>query len=128
MFDSIKAMTLLANLARNKDELIRVAERLKTEAVELRAEGRSGAGAVVAIADGRMRIVDVRMSPAVAAAAATTDADQARSLVADAVNDAIRNAQIAMRDIANREAEALGLPSLPDDLGGLIVDDHPHAP
>jgi len=120
MFDTFKAMGVLANLAKNKEELLAVVERVKAEADELRVAGEAGSGAVRAIADGRMRIISVELSPGIAAAPDSEQGVEAEMLVAGAVNEALRNAQIAMRDIVNREAEAFGLPRLPDDMGGLL--------
>lgn len=120
MFDSLKAMGAIAGLMKNKDALKAAGERIQTRLAELRASGQAGGSAVRVIADGRMRIIEVNLDPALARHAVGADgpadagiADLAGSLIAEAVNEAIRQAQIMAHREMQREAQALGLPDMP---------------
>jgi DNA-binding protein YbaB len=65
--------------------------------------------------NGQLKVLEVSLSPALAANL-TSDASSrvmAETLIAEAVNDGIRQAQqMAHREI-KKEADALGLPSIP---------------
>ncbi|MEL7473602.1 MAG: YbaB/EbfC family nucleoid-associated protein [Planctomycetota bacterium] len=126
MFGNLKAMGALAGLMQDKQKLTDAAEHLKGEAERLRAIGESGGGVVTATADGKMRILEVKVSPA-AASALGDDASRAQveQLIADATNAAIENAQRQMRVVVEREARELGLedvlgqiPNIPGLPGG----------
>lgn len=123
MLDALKAAGAIAGLMKNADGLKAAGERIKARLGELRAIGQSGSGAVRVTVDGKMTVLDVAIDPSMAACAfgspGGADAAAAGRLIADAINDAIRQAQaMAQREIA-REAQALGLPDIPG-LGSLL--------
>ncbi len=122
MFDKIKAMGAMAALLKDKERLRESAQRIKLRAAEVRAEGESGGGAVRATVDGTMRVLKVDMQPALVAGMAADERTRelAGTLIADAVNAAIRNAQESMKVVMAREAKDMGLPDLPGDLGSLL--------
>ena len=101
MFDKLKSMGQRAALLKDKDRIRDVAARVKSHAAEVRAIGESGGGAVRVTADGQMRVLRVEMQPALVAGMAADDRtrDLAGTLIADAVNEAIRNAQVAMKAV-----------------------------
>jgi DNA-binding protein YbaB len=122
MFDKLKAMGAAASLLRDRDRLKAAGERLKRGAVDVRATGEAGGGAVRVTANGRLRIVAIDMTPALIAGMAADERTRrlAGSLIADAVNDALDKAQEQMQAQIAREAEDLGLGSLAADLGGFL--------
>ena len=122
MFDKLKAMGQMAALLKDKDKIKEITGRVKARAAEVRAIGESGAGAVRVIADGQMRVLKVEMQPALVAGMAADERTRelAGTLIADAVNEAIRNAQATMKTVLEREAKELGLPDLPSDLAGML--------
>ncbi|MEO0482804.1 MAG: YbaB/EbfC family nucleoid-associated protein [Planctomycetota bacterium] len=124
MFGNLKAMGALAGLMQDKQKLTDAAERLKNEAEAMRAPGESGGGAVRVIADGKMRILEVTVSPAAAGAVADeTSRAQVEQMIAEATNAALAEAQRRMRLVVEREARELGLEDMLDKLpagfGGL---------
>jgi len=115
MFDSFKAAGAIAGLMKNKEGLKQAGERVKQRLGELRALGSAGGGAVSVTVNGQMNVLEVSLSPALAANL-TSDVPSramAETLIAEAVNDALRQAQqMAHREI-KKEADALGLPNIP---------------
>lgn len=114
MLDSLKMAGALAGLMKNKEGLKAAGERIKARLAEIRADGGSGGGAVRATVSGDMKVVSVSVEPA-ALAGMSDPASRAmvQSLIAEAVNNAMDVAKgMAQREIA-REAELLGLPSMP---------------
>jgi DNA-binding protein YbaB len=64
MFDNLKAMSALAGLMKNKDQLKAAGDRVRTkmEATRVTAGGRGRGGARVTV-NGKMRVLDVELSP-----------------------------------------------------------------
>ncbi len=123
MFEQMKAFGAVAGLLKDKERMQAVAERLRAEAEAMRIEGTAGAGACRAIADGRLRILSVTLDPALAMGLGAGDDARAmgQALIADAVNDAITKAQLAMAQVLEREAQELGLPISGSHLRGLLT-------
>ncbi len=122
MLDNLKAMQAVAGLMKNKDKLKEAGERIKAKSESLRATGESGGGACRATVTGRMELVELTLDPALLAGMSVDEKtrDLATSLIRDAVNDANRKAQEQLKDLIAREAEALGLPGVSDQLTGLL--------
>lgn len=122
MFDNLKAMQAVAGLMKNKDKLKEAGERIKARSESLRATGEAGGGACRATVTGRMELVDLTLDPALLAGMSVDEKtrDLATGLIRDAVNDANRKAQEQLKDLIAREAEALGLPGVSDQLTGLL--------
>ncbi len=117
MFDSFKVFSALAGLMKNKEAVQAAADRIKIRLGELRAVGDAGSGAVRVTVDGRMQVLDVALDPALiqalAGPAGASVSALAGSLIADATNTALRQAQTQAREELAKEARALGLPDLP---------------
>ncbi|MBC7834659.1 MAG: YbaB/EbfC family nucleoid-associated protein [Phycisphaerales bacterium] len=115
MFDSLKAAGALAGLMKNKEGLKAAGERVRAKLADLRATGQSGGGAVRVTVDGQMKVLEVKLDPALGKHLFAEEgmAELAGNLIAEAVNDALRQSQMmAQRELA-REAEAMGLPDMP---------------
>ena len=71
--------------------------------------------------DGRMRVINVDLQPALVMGMAADEKTRqlAGSLIAEAVNNGSQAAQAAMKVVLQREAKELGLPDMPD-LAGLM--------
>jgi DNA-binding protein YbaB len=119
MFDNMKMMAALAGLMKNKDKLRAAGERVKEKAQGLRITADAGSGAARATVNGAMKVLNVELSPALVMGMA---ADQkthelAGSLIAEAVNEALRQAQGTMKGFIDEEAKELGfeggLPGIP---------------
>ncbi len=116
MFEHLKMAGALAGLMKNKDALREASERIRRRLAEARATGGAGGGAVQATASGEMRIVSIRIEPALAAGLSDpANHALAEQLIAEAVNNALDQAKGMAQSIAVKEADALGLPGL----GGL---------
>lgn len=122
MFDKIKAMGQMAAILKDKDRLKESAQRIKERAAEVRASGEAGAGAVRVVADGSMKVLSVEFQPALVMGMAADERTRALAgtLIAEAVNQAIKNAQAAMKVVIEKEARDVGLPDL-GELGGLFT-------
>jgi nucleoid-associated protein EbfC len=121
MFDKLKMMGTLASLMKNKDQLKSAGDRIKAAAAATRATGEGGGGAVRVTVDGRMRVVEVDLQPALVMGMAADERTRqlAGTLIAEATNAALASAQVKMKVVLDKEAKELGLPEMPE-LGGLL--------
>lgn len=120
MFDQMKTMGALAGLLKNRAKMEEIAHRLKETLEAVRGEGEAGGGAVRVTASGRMRIVRVELSPALAAGAGD---DMASRLIEEATNAALADAELRAKDAVEREMRAMDIPggeALAGSLGGLL--------
>jgi DNA-binding protein YbaB len=119
MFDNMKTMAALAGLLKNKDKLKAAGERIKSKAEALRITADAGSGAARATVNGAMKVLSVELSPALVLGMAAEDKTRtlAASLIADAVNEALKQAQGRMKEAIDIEAKELGfeggLPGIP---------------
>ncbi|MCP4837542.1 MAG: YbaB/EbfC family nucleoid-associated protein [Phycisphaera sp.] len=124
MFDALKGMAGLGNLMKDLPRVKERLERAKGELADMTVEAEVGGGAVVAIADGSMRIREVRIDPAMMGVLVDGDGEQDRSmaqdLVASAVNAALSRAQDMISTHLQEAAAELGLPLPPGGLPGLL--------
>lgn len=123
MFDKFKAMSTMAALMKNKDQLKAAGERIKSKSQEIRATGEGGGGAVRVTVSGQMKVLAVELQPALVSGMAADDRTRelAGSLIAEAVNNANQSAQSQMKALIEKEAKELGLPDLPGDITGLLA-------
>lgn len=124
MFDQLKAMGAVGNLLKNRDAIKNAGERVKNTMERTTVTGQAGGGAVRVTANGQMKVLSVELSPALAAGIAADDRtrDLAGSLIAEAVNEAIKNAQDRLQAEIGKEADAMGLGDFigkGDSMGGL---------
>jgi DNA-binding protein YbaB len=122
MFDKLKAMGAVASLLKDKDKLRAAGDRIKDAAAATRATGEAGGGAVRVTVDGKMRIFDVDLQPALVAGMAADERTRslAGSLIAEAANNAMAAAQTKMRVVIEKEARDLGLPDIPGELAEFL--------
>ncbi len=123
MFDKFKAMSTMAALMKNKDQLKAAGERVKAKSQEIRATGEGGGGAVRVTVSGQMKVLAVELQPALVSGMAADDRTRelAGNLIAEAVNNANQSAQMQMKALIEKEAKELGLPDLPGDITGLLA-------
>ncbi len=116
MFDKIKAMGALAGLMKNKEGLKAAGDRVKAKMERTRCEGRAGGGAAHAVVSGKMEVLEVNLTPALVNGMAADEKTRALagSLIAQAVNDALQQAQQKLQEAVKAEAAALGLGDLGD--------------
>lgn len=115
MFDKFKAMGAVAGLLGKKEQLRAAMDRVKAKMAEARLTGTAGQGAVKAVASGKMQLVSIEITPALAAGmgADAKTRELAGSLVTEAVNDALAKAQALLKESIEAEARSLGLPGIP---------------
>lgn len=115
MFDNLKAMGAIASLMKNKDKIREATERVKVQLANTKLTGNSGQGACKAIVTGTLQVVRVELAPALVSgmAADPKTRELASNLIAEAVNDALKQAQVKIKETVDAEARALGLPELP---------------
>ena len=117
MFDKLKAMGALAGLMKNREGLKSAGDRVKAKMEQTRCTGEAGGGAARAVVTGKMEVLEIQLTPALVSGMAADEKTRelAGSLIAQAVNDALRQAQQRLHEAVRAEAEALGL----GDLGGV---------
>lgn len=121
MFDKLKAMTAMAGLLKNQDQIKAAMERVAERLAQARVVGESGGGAVRVTMSGKLEVIDIALAPALAAGLGDESSRQrAEYMIAEAMTMAQTRAKQLARDIINREAGAMGLPELPADLGGVL--------
>ena len=124
MFDALKGMAGLGGLMKDLPRIRARLEQARDELKEMTVEAEVGGGAVVAVADGRMRIRSVRIDPTmmtvIASEGGETDRAMAEDLVASAVNAALERAQEMIAKHLQEAADELGIPLPPGGLPGLL--------
>ena len=122
MLDKLKAMQALGSLMKNKEQLAEAGERIKSKMDAMRIEGQAGGGACRAVVNGKMKLIDLTLDPALLAGMAVDEKtrDLATALIKDAINDATENAQQQVQQLIAREADELGLGDLAPQLTGLL--------
>jgi nucleoid-associated protein EbfC len=122
MLDKLKAMQALGSLMKNKDQLAEAGERVKAKMDALRVDGQAGGGACRAIVNGKMKLIDLTLDPALLAGMAVDEKTRelATALIKDAINDATENAQRQVQQIITKEADDLGLGDMAPQLSGLL--------
>ncbi|MDF1808298.1 MAG: YbaB/EbfC family nucleoid-associated protein [Phycisphaerales bacterium] len=122
MFDKLKTMQALGSLMKNKEQLAEAGERIKAKIETMRIDGEAGGGACRAIVNGKMKLMDLKLDPALLAGMAVDEKtrDLATALIKDAINDATERAQQQVQDLISREAEELGLGDIGSQLGGFL--------
>lgn len=120
--DKLKAMQALGSLMKNKEQLAEAGERIKAKIEAMRIEGEAGGGACRAIVNGKMKLLDLTLDPALLAGMAVDEKtrDLATQLIKDAINDATEKAQRRVQDEISKEAEELGLGDLGGQIGGFL--------
>lgn len=123
MFDQLKTMGAIAGIMKNRDKLHEATRRVNRALDEAPAIGQGGGGAVRVTVGSELRVTRVELAPTLASALAAggDGRTRAEALIAEGVNDALRQAQSRLREAIDREAKALGLDGLTDQLGGLLT-------
>ncbi|MEQ8845128.1 MAG: YbaB/EbfC family nucleoid-associated protein [Phycisphaerales bacterium] len=123
MFDQMRALGALTTLMKDRQKLADAAARIKARLGDARVEAEAGGGAIRVVATGSMKIAQVHIEPAMAAAFSADERSRelAQALIAEATNDALARAQELAREVVGEEAKALGLPAdLHEHLGGSL--------
>ncbi len=120
--DKLKTMQALGSLMKNKEQLAEAGERIKAKIEAMRIEGEAGGGACRAVVNGKMKLLDLTLDPALLAGMAVDEKtrDLATQLIKDAINDATEKAQRRVQDEVSKEAEELGLGDLGGQIGGFL--------
>lgn len=122
MLDKLKAMQALGSLMKNKEQLAEAGERIKAKMDAMRINGEAGSGACRAVVNGKMKLLDLTLDPALLSGMAVDEKtrDLATTLIKDAINDATENAQRQVQMLIAKEADELGLGDLAPQLSGLL--------
>ena len=122
MFDKLKAVQAVGSLMKNKEQLAEAGERIKAKIESMRIEGEAGGGACRAVVNGKMKLLDLTLDPALLAGMAVDEKtrDLATALIKDAINDATQRAQQQVQEHISCEAEELGLGDLGSQIGGFL--------
>lgn len=111
---------MMKDLPRIKAKLNEVQERLDA----LTVQASTGGGAVTATANGKMRVLSIRMEPALLAGlvdvADEADREIAEELIVGAVNAVLEKAKERAGQEFAEAAQELGLPIPPGGLQGLL--------
>lgn len=119
MLDKFKSMSALAGLMANQDKIKDAAAKLREQMERTRVSGEAGGGACRAVVTGTMRVMSVELSPGLLAGmhADERTRELAASLIADAVNAGLKEAQARLKAAIDAHAKELGLPGGMPDLG-----------
>lgn len=124
MFDGLKGMASMAGIMKDLPRIKERLEEVKAELSEMTVEASAGGGAVVAVADGHLRIREVKIDPSMLGAIADTNSDADRQIAEDlvkgAVNAALEKAQEMVTRRLSELASELNLPLPPGGVGGLL--------
>lgn len=122
MFDKLKAMGAVAGLMKNQDEIKLAAGRVRDKMEKTTVTGEAGSGAARATVTGTLKVVSVELSPALVGGMNADERTRqlASSLIADAVNDAMKQAQVKIKEAIDAETKALGLEGLLPDLSSFL--------
>jgi len=124
MFDSLKGLSAVAGLMKNQDKLKESAERVRTKMDATLVTGEAGGGAARVVVSGSMRVVEVELTNGLVLGMAADERTRALagSLIAEAVNKGLEQAQAKLKAALDEEAKALGLEGMlpPGALGGGI--------
>lgn len=122
MLDKFKAMQAIGSLMKNKEQLAEAGDRIKAKMDAMRVDGQAGGGACRAVVNGKMKLLDLTLDPALLSGMAVDEKTRglATTLIKDAINDATENAQRQVQALIAREADELGLGDLAPQLGGLL--------
>ena len=115
MLDQMKLIGALGKLMKDRDQLEAKAKEVKAKLEDMRIDGEAGGGAARATVTGAMKVIEVKLDPALASGMGSGDEakHQAERLITEAVNDAMRNAQQAAREEVRKAAQEAGLPDIP---------------
>jgi len=118
MLDNMKMLGALTGLMKNKEKLQEAGQRVRATMEATRVTGEAGGGTARAIVSGSMQVLSVELSPALVMGMAgdAKTHELAGSLIAEAVNSALREAQARMKQAMDVEAKALGLEGVVPDL------------
>ncbi|MBL8886586.1 MAG: YbaB/EbfC family nucleoid-associated protein [Phycisphaerales bacterium] len=121
MLDQLKAMGAVASLLKNREKLQASIQEVKEEMGKVEVTGKSSNGAVVAKVNGQMKVLSVEISAALVngMAAEPKTREATAKLIADAVNDALSQAQEKLQVAVQKRTQELGIPDLPG-LGNLL--------
>lgn len=123
MLDNMKMLSALAGLMKNRDKIEEAGVRIREKLARTRVQGQAGGGAARATVSGAMTLLEVELSPALVNGMAADEKTRklAGDLICEAVNAAIREAQLKMKAAVDEEAKGLGFENgLPDVFGGLL--------
>lgn len=114
MFDKLKAVGALSSLMKNQDKIKDSLAKVRGQMEKLRVTGVAGGGAARVVCSGQMKVQTVELSPALVNGMAADEKTRvlAGSLIAEATNDALSQAQTKLKEALERESRALGLGDL----------------
>ena len=118
MFDQFKNLKQLAGLMGNAGELKEKFDAVQQQLADKSVEADAGSGAVRVRVNGKLKVLDVHLDPALLAAlqsssaGSTADREMVQQLVVDATNAALTKAQSLIRDEMAAVTGGLDLPGL----------------
>jgi DNA-binding protein YbaB len=123
MFDKIKAMGAVAGLMKNQDAIKQAAGRVREKMEKTVVSGQAGSGAARATVTGTLKVVSVELSPALVGGMNADERTRqlASGLIAEAVNDAMKQAQVKIKEAIEIETKALGLEGMLPDLSSFMA-------
>jgi DNA-binding YbaB/EbfC family protein len=124
MFEGLKNMAGIAGIMKDMPRMRQKLEEVKENLARIELSAETGGGAVKATVNCRMRVVSVRVDPAMMAGLIDPSAPQDRALaeelIAGAVNAALEKAQERAAQEFQTAARDLGLPLPPGGLTGMM--------
>ena len=124
MFDSLRGMAGMASLMKDLPRIKAKLEQVKQEVSIREVEASAGNGAVTVVANGKMRIVNLRVDQTalsvLASGESADDKELVANLVIEATNSALDKAQTMISQAISAAGRDLGLPIPQGALEGLI--------
>ena len=117
MFDQLKNLKQLAGLMGNAGELKEKFDQVQQQLAAKSVEADAGSGAVRVRVDGKLKVLDVQLDPALLAAlhpdtSSDIDRDLVQRLIVEATNAAMTKAQSLIRDEMAAVTGGMDLPGL----------------
>ena len=115
MFDQMKAMGAIAGLLKNKDRIKEIGEEVQRRVERIRCIGTAGGGAARVTVSGRFQVLEVQLDPSMIAGMYSDASGKAmgESLIMEATNEAMQQAQAMIKEEVRRVAQEYELPDLP---------------
>lgn len=121
MFDQLKTMKALAGMMGNADEIKARFEQMQRELEHKSVSADAGAGAVRVTINGKLKVTEVKLDPAMTAAlvgeGSEADREMIEELIVSATNAAMTQAQEMVKDGLAEATGGLNLPGLDGLLG-----------
>lgn len=124
MFDNLKGLGSIASIMKDLPRIKEKMEEVKERLGRTRIDAETGGGAVKAVVNGQLEVLEITIDPAMLGGLVDPDAADDRAMAEDLIVGAVNAALVKARETAAREMQTaagdLGLPLPAGALDGLL--------